>query len=125
VKLIVDMNLSPSWVPALETEGWQAAHWSTIGDPRAADREIMQWARDNDHVVLTHDLDFGALLAASRGQKPSVIQIRTQDVLPATLLPTLVDALHRFENELNTGALIVIEPARERVRILPLETEPG
>ncbi len=79
----------------------------------------MEWAHDHDHVVITHDLDFGALLAATSAQKPSVIQVRTRDVMPEVISPILIDALRRFKNELEEGALVVIEPAKARVRILP------
>ena len=63
LNLLVDMNLSPQWVPVLQRHGWQAAHWSTIGDPGASDKEITDWARDQEYVVFTHDLDFGTMLA--------------------------------------------------------------
>ncbi len=46
----------------------------------------MDWARPSGYVVFTHDLDFGALLAASHAGGPSVIQVRAQDVLPDHLL---------------------------------------
>ena len=120
MKLLLDMNLSPRWIQTLEDQGWEAVHWSTVGDPRASDRLIMLWARDNGYVVVTHDLDFGTLLAASSAQKPSVIQVRTHDVMPETLTPVLIDALQRFGSELEEGALVVVEPAQARVRILPL-----
>ncbi len=42
----------------------------------------MDYARANDYIVLTHDLDFGTILAATRGTGPSVVQIRNQDVSP-------------------------------------------
>ena len=61
MKILIDMNLSPSWVPALERKGWSAVHWSDVGDPRAVDRAIMDWAADHGHVVFTHDLDFGTM----------------------------------------------------------------
>jgi hypothetical protein len=60
------MNLSPVWSDFLERAGHAATHWSAIGDPRAPDEEILLWARAHDHIVLTHDLDFGAILAAGR-----------------------------------------------------------
>ena len=44
MKILVDMNLSPSWIPVLERHGWPTVHWSDVGSPRAADREIMDWA---------------------------------------------------------------------------------
>jgi len=50
----------------------------------------MSWARERDHVVLTHDLDFTALLAASQAAGPSVVQVRAQDVLPETLAPLVL-----------------------------------
>jgi len=45
LKLLVDMNLSPMWVEELGKVGIEAAHWSTIGDPRAPDQAIFEWAR--------------------------------------------------------------------------------
>ena len=79
------MNLSPEWVPFLHGHGFEAIHWSAIGAGNAPDTEIMQWARNNDCVVFTHDLDFGILLAHSKDGRPSVIQVRTQDVFPTIL----------------------------------------
>lgn len=65
MKLLVDMNLSPAWIEFFESSGYHAIHWSSVGDPRAPDYVIMDWARANDYVVFTHDLDFGAILAAT------------------------------------------------------------
>jgi hypothetical protein len=70
IPILIDMNLSPDWVDELSKHGWAAAHWSAIGDPRATDREIMDWARVNSHVVFTHDLDFGTMLALTHATGP-------------------------------------------------------
>ena len=78
-RLVVDISLSPLWVAVFAGHGWSAVHWSTIGDPGAKDRIVMAWARENGYVVFTHDLDFGTLLALTRGTGPSVIQVRTDD----------------------------------------------
>ncbi|OFV97568.1 MAG: hypothetical protein A3H28_12630 [Acidobacteria bacterium RIFCSPLOWO2_02_FULL_61_28] len=120
MKLLIDMNLSPLWAAVLDQHGWEAVHWSTIGDPRASDRTILAWALTNEYVVFTHDLDFGALLAATRARGPSVIQVRAQDVTPEHLVKTVVDALHQYGALLESGALVSIEEARARARILPL-----
>ena len=85
MKLLVDMNLSPAWVESLKHAGWEAAHWSTHGKPRSTDAEIMRFARDNDWVVFTHDLDFGALLASRPHPAPSVIQLRGQETSPTKM----------------------------------------
>jgi predicted nuclease of predicted toxin-antitoxin system len=52
VKFLVDVNLSPSRVPFLDSAGLVAVHWSTVGDPRADDRELMDRARSNGCVVV-------------------------------------------------------------------------
>lgn len=121
MKILLDMNLSPQWVAVLEKYGWPTVHWSAVGDPRAPDREIMEWALANSHIVFTHDLDFGAMLAATQATGPSVIQVRTQDVTPSHLEKVIVAALKQYEVQLATGALIVVDEARLRVRVLPLQ----
>jgi predicted nuclease of predicted toxin-antitoxin system len=64
MKILVDMNLSPEWIPTLIAGGFEAAHWSSIGNPKAQDVEILEWARRNDWIVFTNDLDLeaGALI---------------------------------------------------------------
>jgi len=80
----------------------------------------MEWARRNGHVVFTHDLDFGTLLALTKATAPSVIQVRTQDVMPAALEAMIASLLRTYEGVLAAGALIVVDEARSRVRVLPL-----
>ena len=121
MKILIDMNLPPRWVKVFTAEGWKALHWSQVGAPTASDREILAWARENGYVVFTHDLDFSALLAATKGEGPSVIQVRTQNILPEAIGELVVDSLKRFRRELEKGAIITIDPNRARVRILPLK----
>jgi predicted nuclease of predicted toxin-antitoxin system len=120
MKILIDMNLPPRWVQVFAEEGWEAFHWSQVGALNASDREIITWARENGYVVFTHDLDFSALLAAMQGEGPSVIQIRTQNILPAAIGDLVIDSLKRFRSELEKGAIITLDPGRARVRILPL-----
>ena len=54
MKLLVDMNLSPSWVTRLTQNGFEAVHWSTIGAATAPDDEILAWAHEHN-VVATLD----------------------------------------------------------------------
>ncbi|GIK54692.1 MAG: hypothetical protein BroJett015_03550 [Chloroflexota bacterium] len=88
----------------------------------ATDEEIMRWARENGYVVFTHDLNFGAILAATRAQSPSVIQVRTQDVTPDALQDLLFAAIRQHQTILETGALIIIDEHKLRARILPLQS---
>lgn len=119
IRILIDMNLSPTWVETFSAAGLESVHWSSVGDPRATDQAIMAWAADNGYVVFTHDLDFGALIAATRARAPSVIQVRAQDVLPGSLGAVVVPAISRLRVELDEGALVSLDPERARVRILP------
>lgn len=76
---LIDMNLSPKWTSFLERYGFAAVHWSHLGAPNASDPEIMVYAKANGFVLLTNDLDFGSILAATGGDAPSVVQIRADD----------------------------------------------
>jgi predicted nuclease of predicted toxin-antitoxin system len=120
VRLLVDMNLSPAWVTYLAAAGHEAEHWATIGPTGAADSTLMAYARERGSVVLTHDLDFGAILAATGGRKPSVVQIRADRLSPTMIGPQVVSALRQLEPELAAGALLSVDPGRTRVSLLPL-----
>jgi predicted nuclease of predicted toxin-antitoxin system len=69
MKLLVDMNLSPRWATTF-VSAISADHWSTIGRHDASDGEVMAYAREHGYVVLTNDLDFSAILAASGARGP-------------------------------------------------------
>ena len=120
MKILVDMNLTPRWCEVLCSSGYEAVHWSNVGGPCTPDTEIMEWAATNGYLVFTHDLDFGALLAATGRHKPSVIQVRTEDVMPAQLSEIVLAMLREHRTALQDGALVVLDEWRSRVRILPI-----
>jgi predicted nuclease of predicted toxin-antitoxin system len=119
MRFIVDMNLSPRWVDWLRDAGLDAEHWSEIGEATDADVVIMQTARHRDAVLLTNDLDFGSMLASSGAAGPSVVQLRGGDLRPEALAPMLIATVAQMSSELESGALITLEPGRQRVRVLP------
>lgn len=121
IQILIDMNLSPDWVPVLTAAGWPAVHWSSVGNQRASDRDIMDWALANHHVVFTHDLDFGTMLALTHSAGPSVLQVRGHDVLPDHMKLFVLAALQQHESDLAAGALVVVDERKRRVRILPIK----
>ena len=122
MKLLVDMNLAPSWAGRLVRRGFEAVHWSAVGAPTAPDVEILTWARENGFVVVTNDLDFSAILAATSGRAPSVVQVRMQDLLSDSAVNAVASALDTCREEVETGALLSIDEAGARVRMLPLRS---
>jgi predicted nuclease of predicted toxin-antitoxin system len=125
MKVLIDMNLPPVWVPFLMGHGIDALHWSTVGDPRAADSELMSWALNAGCIVFTHDLDMGHLLASTGALGPSVIQVRTLDVTPQAIGEAVVQVLQQHVEDLELGAIVSLDPASARVRLLPIRRRQG
>lgn len=114
------MNLSPRWASALNAGGIQASHWSELGAATASDATIMRFAVAHDWIVMTHDLDFGAIPAATQDQAPSVVQVRADNLDPDVIGERIVRALRQMRAELAQGALLSVDTARDRLRMLPL-----
>jgi predicted nuclease of predicted toxin-antitoxin system len=104
---------APARAPARRS-GLRLAHDAT-------DSQIMASPRANDYVVPTHDLDFSAIFAATHGEKPSVVQIRADDVSPEVIGKQVVVALRQMASDLEDGALLTVDPSRTRLRVLPLQ----
>jgi len=120
MKLLVDMNLTRDWVPLLVSHGWEVCHWSTVGPGNAPDTELMRWAREHRHIVLTQDLDFSQLLYATRETGPSVVLLRMDNEFDAAAREHVCAAIALAEEALTAGALLTISGSRVRVRHLPI-----
>jgi predicted nuclease of predicted toxin-antitoxin system len=120
MRVLIDMNLPPVWVAAFEQHGIEAEHWSHVGAATATDREIALWAEAKGYVIFTHDLDFSAILAATQAKAPSVIQLRSQDVMPDAIGPRVLRSIVAHTEALLAGAILTVDLDRARVRLLPL-----
>lgn len=117
MKVLVDVNRSPIWTDFLKINSVDAVHWSAIGVSEASDSEIIGYALRSHSIVLTQDLDFGAILSATGAARPSVLQIRAQRVHPSSLGAQVLAALRELEDELRKRVLVTIEPEQTRVRL--------
>ena len=117
------MGVSLSTVHALRSDGHDAVHLQDEGLIRLADADILEKARGEQRVVLTFDLDFGDLLSTGAASFPSVIIFRLHDETPVSVTAHLRHVLLQHHRELDNGAIIIVEDARQRVRRLPLEAE--
>ena len=106
----------PGWVHVVD------GHIAGVGPGDAPDNELLAYAAGHEQVILTQDLDFGTLLARE-GLTTSVIQFRTQAVLPDDLGPTLLAAIDAAQPYLDSGALVTIDPTKHRLTLLPIRPE--
>jgi predicted nuclease of predicted toxin-antitoxin system len=123
LKLLFDMNLTPRFAEFFRQRGADAQHWSALGNPDASDQEIMEYATENGYVVVTLDLDFSAILAATQALSPSVVQIRSKEAITETAFKSAYSAIGQVEDGLISGAILTIDMERSRLRMLPLSRE--
>ena len=121
MKFLLDMGLAQSTATFLRSEGYDSVHLREEGLQRLPDEEIIQKARQEGRIILTHDLDFGRLMALSQQHLPSVITFRLDNMRAAHVNHYLKETLSQFESELEAGALLSINEQAIRVRTLPIE----
>ncbi|MCF0039339.1 DUF5615 family PIN-like protein [Dyadobacter fanqingshengii] len=122
MKILIDMNLSPSWVGFFADKNIHSVHWSSVGKAIDQDAIIFEYARLNNYIVFTNDLDFGSILAATNASAPSVFQIRSQSLLPHLIGETVVTCLAQYAVYLEEGSLVTLLEQKAKVRILPLRS---
>ena len=120
MRFLADAGLSPLTAEFLIQLGHQAMHVRTLGIQRAPDVHIVERARADSSIVLTFDLDFGDVLALGVLDKPSVIIFRLADERPTSVNQGLAAVLAERSVDLESGALILVEDTRYRVRKLPI-----
>ena len=120
MRFLADAGISPKTVEFLKQLGHEATHVRTLGMQRAPDAQVIALARTDGSVVLSFDLDFGDLLALGVTDKPSVILFRLADERAESVNRRLSTVLSEQVTELESGALILVQDTRYRVRKLPI-----
>lgn len=122
MKFLLDMGISPRTAVYLSKSGHEASHLYNEGLERLPDPEILRKARHEQAVLLTHDLDFADLLAASGDELPSVIIFRLHSMRPQIVNRYLETILSEHQEALRKGAILSVTDSRIRVRTLPIES---
>jgi predicted nuclease of predicted toxin-antitoxin system len=121
MKFLADMGISPRSVAFLRNLGYEAVHLYELGLERLPDVEILIKARREGYIVLTHDLDFGELIALSGADLLSVVIFRLRSMRPANVNRYLQILVTEHQTSLEKGAIFSVTESRIRVRTLPIE----
>lgn len=120
MKFLADMGISPRVVSSLRDYGHDAVHLQEQRLGRMPDGDILTKAREEGRVLLTHDLDFGELLAASGGKLPSVIIFRLKDMRAENVNFHLFKILEKQSSALEKGIVCSVTERKVRIRELPI-----
>jgi predicted nuclease of predicted toxin-antitoxin system len=120
LKFLADMGVSMTTVQALRQAGEEVVHLREEGLFKLPDDRILDKAKREQRVILTFDLDFGELLAASGGATPSVVLFRMRNQTPAAVTPRLFRVLEACRAALAAGAIVIVEDEGYRLRHLPI-----
>ena len=107
----------------MEKRGHVCRHMGDIGMSRAKDVEIVAEAKKTGEVIMTHDLDYGHLLAFSGESAPSVIILQLRDLRTNEIMSRLDAVWKDIESPLMDGAIISLSDKSLRIRTLPIESE--
>jgi predicted nuclease of predicted toxin-antitoxin system len=121
MKFLADMGVSMTVVRTLRDNAHEAVHLSELELQRLPDTSIMQKALQEQRIVLTFDLDFTDLLAASGDALPSIIIFRLKNTSPVFVSTRLMAVLSEYGNALSSGVIVIVEDYRVRLRRLPME----
>lgn len=120
MRFLLNMNLPRELGKRLKAEGHVCRHVADIGMAQASDLEIVEEARENEEIIVTHDLDYGHLLAFSGEPAPSVIIFRLRNTHSDNLFFRMMGAWAEIEKPLIKGAIVALEDASLRIRKLPI-----
>ncbi len=121
MRFLIDKALSPRTVAYLQENGYDALRVNTLIPGSFVDDEtIFKYAIEHEYFIITADLDFGAILAYTKNQKPSTIILRLEDQRVANVNRLLLRVLPKLTQSLKKGSIIIIQDTRIRIKPLPL-----
>jgi predicted nuclease of predicted toxin-antitoxin system len=120
-EFLVDMPLSPDLAEWLAAQGHDAVHAARLGLGQAPDIEIMNIARAAERVVVTADLDYPRLLAASGLRAPGLVLFRDGNWSDEDVIVRMAEALRALPESDFAHSIVVLERDRIRRRRLPLD----
>ena len=122
VEFLANMNISPLTVDRLRKLGWNIIRVSEIMDVKTKDIKLINYARKNNKVFITQDLDFSMLLAVSGYEKPSVINLRLENAKPDFITNRIIEVVSELEKELEEGIVVSVDEISSRYRNLPIRS---
>ena len=120
ISILLDQGLPRSAASLLRDEGWDVLHTGDIGLSRSTDSQILEFARNEQRVIITLDSDFHTILALTNASTPSVIRIRLEGLKGPDLAFLIKRIWPRVEPQVKKGAMVTITESGIRIRNIPV-----
>ena len=120
ISILLDQGLPRSAASLLRDEGWDVLHTGDIGLSRSTDRQILEFARNEQRVIITLDSDFHTILALTNASTPSVIRIRLEGLRGPDLALLIKKIWPRVEPQVKKGAMVTVTESGIRIRNIPV-----
>jgi predicted nuclease of predicted toxin-antitoxin system len=119
-RVLLDQGLPRTAAKILRETGWDVLHTGDIGLSRAADRDILTYARLEKRVIITLDADFHTILAVQNAKSPSVVRIRYEGMKGPELANLIETIWPKIREQLGSGAMVTVTRKSIRIRNIPL-----
>ncbi|GAB4409052.1 MAG: DUF5615 family PIN-like protein [Microscillaceae bacterium] len=90
MKLLLDQNLSWRIIKKIESRYPNAEQVKKLGLVEATDKQIWDFAKQNDYAILTFDEDFNEL-SLLYGQPPKILWLRTGNLSNSQIADLLIE----------------------------------
>jgi predicted nuclease of predicted toxin-antitoxin system len=120
MRFLADAGISPRTITFLRRRGEDAVHVRELAMQRASDRQVVEKAQVDERILLTFDLGFGAILALGVLNRPTTVIFRLTDERADAVNQRLEAVISEQGAALQSGALILVEDTRYRMRLLPI-----
>jgi len=120
MRFLADMGISMRIVHWLRSKGHDVIHLREQNLHALTDREIFDKAIAEDRIILTFDLDFGEIVALSKGRRVSLILFRLRNTTTPFVIKRLNAVISESAEIPGEGYIIIVEETRYRLRKLPL-----
>ncbi|MBY0274132.1 DUF5615 family PIN-like protein [Candidatus Binatia bacterium] len=120
MKILADVNIAPRTCAFLRSQGHDVVRVGDVLDPTSSDTMIVEFARAEGRVVISHDLDFSSLVALSGQAAPSLLTLRLGSTQVEAVNAALALVLPQLADDIERGVIATFDGSRLRRRFLPI-----
>jgi predicted nuclease of predicted toxin-antitoxin system len=120
VRFLLDACVDVRVAGWLRENGHEVVHLREHGLQRLPNGEIFAKALSEQRCVITFDLDFGEIAAATGGRVGQVLVMRLRDTRWSRVVERLRAVLDDLRGPFGEAMIVTVEESRHRIRRLPI-----